>query len=100
MQQSYAEDILHQFGISVLRSAKRAPANVRRLNNRKWRQILFSRRTFAGARFAERSTDIVLKYTVLYFQWICELYYCQPYVTSFICSGGKSLRAVPNMSKD
>ena len=57
MQQSYAEDILHQFGIS----------------------------------------DIVLKYTVLYFQWICELYYCQPYVTSFICSGGKP---VPNMSKD
>ena len=36
----------------MLRSAKRAPANVRRLNNGKWRHfLLFSRRTFAGARF-------------------------------------------------
>ena len=47
----------------VLRSAKRAPTNVRRLNNRKWRHfLLFSRRTFAGARFAERSTGIVISY--------------------------------------
>ena len=36
----------------VLRSAKRAPANVRRLNNRKWRQ----RYCLVGERFAERST--------------------------------------------
>ena len=46
---------------TVLRSAKRAPANVRRLNNI-WRHfLLFSRRTFAGARFAERSTVLILR---------------------------------------
>ena len=43
---------------SVLRSAKRAPANVRRLNKKLTSEILFSRRTFAGPRFAERSTGV------------------------------------------
>ena len=38
----------------VLRSAKRAPANVRRLTS----EILFSWRTFAGARIAERTTGL------------------------------------------
>ena len=41
---------------SVLRSAKRAPANVRQ-QYKMTSDILFSRRMFAGARFAERSTD-------------------------------------------
>ena len=40
--------------VTVLRSAKRAPANVRRRNTSHF--LLFSRRTFTGARFAERST--------------------------------------------